>query len=278
MSIEPINNMAFAISVGNQDVRIWGQIRQQQEGDEASRLVWCVISALKFRDLRVKQLIPNIRLRVGNVSKNVKGKVGATLAILHENGWVSFWAQDGWQYAYSFRLNNPAKSIIFESSSRYLASLTDKGQVEVWRLKGIDAKYEWGLEFNSVTKIEANKTIENQFFVLMSSTDESVQSKQDSLLLFQFSRPQNLIKYWKFKIEISSIRFMDADPAVLLVVNKNQEMQRIYCCDGIEKLKKHGKEKMAKLESTREAEEKKVASQVKVDYNFVQNEKRLERF
>ena len=54
MSIEPINNMAFAISVGNQDVRIWGQIRQQQEGGEASRLVWCVVSALKFRDLRVK--------------------------------------------------------------------------------------------------------------------------------------------------------------------------------------------------------------------------------
>ena len=42
---------------------------------------------------------------------------------------------------------------------------TDKGQIEVWRLKGTDAKYEWGLEFNSVTKIEANKTIENQFFV-----------------------------------------------------------------------------------------------------------------
>ena len=51
-------------------------------------------------------------------------------------------------------------------------------------MKGVDAKYEWSLNFNSVSKIEANATIENQFFVTMSSTDESPASKQDSLLLF----------------------------------------------------------------------------------------------
>jgi len=65
-----------------------------------------------------------------------------------------------------------------------MASLSESGQVEVWRLKGMDAKYEWSLNFNSVTKIEANTSIENQFFVRMSSEDVSTSSKQDSILLF----------------------------------------------------------------------------------------------
>ena len=100
-------------------------------------------------------------------------------------------------------------------------------------MKGFDAKYDWSLQFKSVSKIEANATIENQFFVLMSSSDESVESKQDSLLLFQFSRPQNLVKFWKFKTQAKHIRFLDTDPAVLLVINANHEMQRIYCCESV---------------------------------------------
>ena len=78
-----------------------------------------------------------------------------------------------------------------------------------------------------MTQIEANTAIENQFFVKMSSTDQPVEtgkSKQDSILLFQFSRPQNLIKFWKFKIEVSLIKFLDSDPSILLVVNRNGEM------------------------------------------------------
>ena len=85
----------------------------------------------------------------------------------------------------------------------------------------MDAKYDWGLDFKSVSKIEANAALENQFFVLMNSKDEGIQEKQDSLLLFQFSRPQNLIKFWRFKIELTYVRFMDTDPAVLLVINRN---------------------------------------------------------
>ena len=30
-----------------------------------------------------------------------------------------------------------------------------------------------------------------------------------------------MIRFWKFKIEIANLRFMDTDPAVLLVINKN---------------------------------------------------------
>ena len=111
-------------------------------------------------------------------------KSGNYLAVLHEYGWVSFWSTDSWQLSYSFKLNNEAKKIVFESSYRYLAALSTDGQVEVWRMKGEHAKFKWGLGFKSVTQIEANSSTENQFFVLMSSKDQSVDDKQDSLLLF----------------------------------------------------------------------------------------------
>ena len=65
MSIVSISNKSFAVSLGNEDVRIWSQMRQ--DGKEA-RLVWQVVSALRLRDLKVKQLVPNIRLKLDNVS------------------------------------------------------------------------------------------------------------------------------------------------------------------------------------------------------------------
>mmetsp|Transcript_29931 Transcript_29931/g.34984 ORF Transcript_29931/g.34984 Transcript_29931/m.34984 type:complete len:113 (-) Transcript_29931:423-761(-) len=109
----------------------------------------------------------------------------------------------------------------------------------------------------------------------MSSTDESVGSKQDSVLLFQFSRPQNLIKFWKFKIEIALMRFLDTDPAILLVVNKNGEMQRIYCCDSAVKLKRHSKEKAERVQAEKATLEERAAKEQKVDYKFMENEQRL---
>ncbi len=87
--------------------------------------------------------MPGIKLRLSNAVS--RKEASATLAILHENGWVSFWAQNGWQFAYSFKLNSPATKIIVVSSSVYLAALSETGQVEVWRMKGVDAKFEWGL-------------------------------------------------------------------------------------------------------------------------------------
>ena len=98
---------------------------------------------------------------VQSAKRDASGIGSSTLAVLHEDGWVSFWVQSTWQFAYAFKLNTPAKRIIFECSDRYLASLTEAGQVEVWKLKGVDAKYQWGLQFNSVTNIVANATIEN---------------------------------------------------------------------------------------------------------------------
>ena len=110
----------------------------------------------------------------------------------------------------------------------------------------------------------------------MSSMDKDVSSKQDSLLLFQFSRPQNLIKFWQFKTEVQHIHFMDTDPEVLMVINKNGEMQRIYCCYTKLQLQKQGKEKAERFETKKSALEQKVTDAVKVDYTFIQNEKRLE--
>ena len=54
--------------------------------DQESRLVWTVLSALKFRDYKVRQVIPNIRLRLKNVSDTTKNSDESkqTLAILHE--------------------------------------------------------------------------------------------------------------------------------------------------------------------------------------------------
>ena len=71
------------------------------------------------------------------------------------------------------------------------------------------------------------------------------------------------------------MHFMDTDPAVLMVINKNGEMQRIYCCDTKLQLQKQGKDKTQRFESKQSALEQQVTDAVKVDYTFIQNEKRL---
>ena len=93
-------------------------------------------------DQRVKQMVGGIRLRLTNTMTT---KANNYLAVIHENGWVSFWSTVNWQLAYTFKLNNQPKKVVFESSYRYLASLSVDGHVEVWRIKGEEAKYKWGL-------------------------------------------------------------------------------------------------------------------------------------
>jgi hypothetical protein len=48
----------------------------------------------------------------------------------------------------------------------------------------------------------------------------------DSVLLFQFSRAQNLIFHWKFKSSLLKIHFMQT-AGILIVINKHLELQRI---------------------------------------------------
>jgi len=71
--------------------------------------------------------------------------------LLHESGKVTFWNVSSWQLVYSFELLKEASKIVFESSFRYIAALTTSGGVEVWKLRGHDAKHWWNLDFDSVT-------------------------------------------------------------------------------------------------------------------------------
>jgi hypothetical protein len=72
--------------------------------------------------------------------------------LLHQGGYISFWDQDSWEFVYSIKLRaNDASKIVFEHSNRFMAALTDKGGVEVWKLKGQDARHWWDLNFTSVT-------------------------------------------------------------------------------------------------------------------------------
>jgi hypothetical protein len=65
--------------------------------------------------------------------------------------------------------------------------------------------------------IEPSKT-ENQFYIAMAASDETG-DQADSILLFQFSRTQNLIFHWKFRVPVVAIHSM-ADSGILIVVNK----------------------------------------------------------
>jgi hypothetical protein len=126
--------------------------------------------------------------------------------------------------------------VCFEASYRYLVSKRKSGSISVWKLTGEEANHFWDLNFNSVSDIVTNSQVENQFFVMMSSTDkvdqDQTKADQDSVLLFQFSRPQNLIMYWKFKVPLKSMVFMGSLtfseqiqlPASLILVNRNGDI------------------------------------------------------
>ena len=52
MSIQAISNQSFAVSLGTEEVKVWSQIRMEEGGE--AKMVWSVVSALKFRDMKVK--------------------------------------------------------------------------------------------------------------------------------------------------------------------------------------------------------------------------------
>jgi CRISPR/Cas system Type II protein with McrA/HNH and RuvC-like nuclease domain len=82
-----------------------------------------------------------------------------------------------------------------------------------------------------VDQIEGHHGRENQFFITLASDDKSA---TDSLMLFNFSRPQNLIMFWKFQIPIQRIFFSkqhinEKARNSLMIVNKAEELQQLYC-------------------------------------------------
>lgn len=50
--------------------------------------------------------------------------------------------------------------------------------------------------------------------------DNNEGAPADTLLLFNFSRAQNVVKFWKFRSNIKQMLFMDTDPAVVLLINQ----------------------------------------------------------
>lgn len=163
------------------------------------------------------------------------------MALLHDKGHVSFWSAKDWTLESAMSLHAEASKIVFEASFRYMAALKPTGAVSVWKLKGEEPTHQWDLKFNSVTNIVANSDVENQFFVMMSSDDKP--DAQNSVLLFQFSRPQNLIMYWKFKTPITRIHFIAA-LSCLLVVNRTGECQKIYCSIAKDELKSKAEQRL----------------------------------
>jgi hypothetical protein len=149
------------------------------------------------------------------------------IAILHGHD-ISFWSQDTFRFTHKITLNNPCSKVVFEKSNRYLAGLTEVGGVEVWSIKGAHETHHWDLNFNSVGNIEVpNK--ENQFFILMNSEDK-IGEPQETILLFQFSRPQNLVQFWKLLLPIKCMQFFEMKKiGILLLTAEGGSMQKIYC-------------------------------------------------
>ena len=105
-------------------------------------------------------MVANVRLR---------GQKKRCLAVLHKHGNVSFWSQDDFSFITAIKLNQPSQKIVFESSNRFMASLTASASLEVWKLPSL--KHWWDLAFVSITDVFNNPHKENQFFLTMNADD-----------------------------------------------------------------------------------------------------------
>ena len=73
------------------------------------------------------------------------------MAVLHEGGVITYWDQENYfKFIHSFKLNSSCSKLVYESSYRYLAALTESKGVEVWKLNGDSEKHWWDLNFKSV--------------------------------------------------------------------------------------------------------------------------------
>ena len=86
----------------------------------------------------------------------------------------------------------------------------------------------------------------------------------DSVLLFQFSRAQNLIFHWKFKSSLLKIHFM-LEAGILVVVNKQLELQRIQVGLTIQQQKDYALKKKENLLSAQSQPQK-----VAIDFTFLE--------
>lgn len=76
--------------------------------------------------------------------------------------------------------------------------------------------------------------------------------------------------FWKFTIPIERIIFLDTDPATMLIINQNREMQRLYCSVDVNQLKKVSQKKKKLGEERTTTLITKLDNKVKVDYGFIE--------
>lgn len=160
---------------------------------------------------------------------------------------------------------------MFETSFRYLASLSEAGSVEVWKVKGKAESFQWNLKFKSAATILNNPTRENQFIISMNSKDDQEQGL-DSILLFQYSRPQNLIMYWKSQLPFLTTIFCEQDVAstsYVLIINKNFEVQKIYLGVTRDDLKSISTKRKISMDIKLKKIETEKDAQRAVDYQFI---------
>ena len=62
----------------------------------------------------------------------------------------------------------------------------------------------------------------------MNAADQ-IEQLPNAVLLFQYSRPQNLVMYWKTQLSFHQIVFCDqSSGSYLLIINQNLEFQKIF--------------------------------------------------
>jgi len=148
------------VAEGGADAKMWTRV----EGTDGFK--WVVAGSLEYQDRGIKQVEVGIKLKVSNTATFLKQNKPkdhlVCIVIVHEGGYISFWSQDSWDFLYAIKLRaSGARKIVFENSNRFMAALTDTGGVEVWKVKGKDARHSWDLDFTTVTQIESNQFKEN---------------------------------------------------------------------------------------------------------------------
>jgi hypothetical protein len=113
----------------------------------------------------------------------------------------------------------------------------------------------------------------------MSSTDE-VDAATDSILLFQYSRPQNLIMYWKSQLPFLRVIFCEQKvqtASYVLIINKNLEFQKIYFGVTRNDLKNIAQKRRISMDVKIKESERAIDGEHKADYQFIQSKEPEDR-
>ena len=145
--ISAISNNQVIVANGSK-IQVWTQYEPTK---------WTIQAEFNYQQLDVIQIHTNIRFRLDNATKQNQ----RCIVFLHENGIVSFYDEETFEFVHSFRLNKASKKIIFETSMRFMASLTQEGGVEVWKVKGEQEQHQWDLQFKTVSDLLNNPCKEN---------------------------------------------------------------------------------------------------------------------